>query len=889
MPSMCADNNQPKQHRRWTEWALFAVAAVCLGVYGVQWYRHRTQQSSDLITGQVRNDLPAGDRIPLEPGSAQGMNVLVITMDTTRADHLGCYGNRGIRTPVIDTLASNGVLFANAFTPSPSTLPGHSSIFTGLYPYHHGARANGTFHVQPEQTTLAEMLKGNGYATAAFIAAYVLDERFGLGQGFDVYDDDLTQGVQYSDHSFRERPGQFITDSALEWIGTVKEQPFFAWTHYFDPHAPYLPPEPFRSQYAERLYDGEIAYVDFEIGRLLAGLAELGVLDNTMLVLAGDHGEGLGEHGEQTHSLLIYDATLHTPLIFTLPQLRSSGKVVDRQVCNVDIVPTVLDLLGIGATTAVDGVSLCRGPEARSAGIFIESLSPRVLHGWSPLFGIRTQDAKYIHAPRPEYYDLKRDPKELDNQLASHPEQVAKLAKELEGHIGKDLYGERALAQMVEMDEETTRKLAALGYIETGGDSLLDPKDMVPHWERIQAAEHGMAAGHFQEAIDEWEACLKEVPEDVWTLRLLSSAYIQKGNLDRAEELVERALALEKNEPGIYLMKGRIAQGRGRMGQAEEWFDQALKVDPKHAGVYVAKGSLYARLRMIDKAVECFEKAIEMDPGSTGPMAYNAMGRMRLDQMEFDQARDAFKKALELDALNGDAHNGLATILIEEDRLEEAEAELQMALRYIPNNMQVLATLAGLHNKRGDYQQGIALARRALSVNDRLPQALNNLGSALRNTGDLSGAANAFETALADHPNYVPSIINLAQVYLAMHQEEKMAELYQRALEINPTQPIALCNLGTYKVSRGRLEEGRELFQRAVEAAPDYALAHTHLGMLLLNEEQNAEALHHLERSLELDPDQPEHQRIEELVRAMREDGLRGKPTSPSAGPGAAP
>jgi arylsulfatase A-like enzyme/Tfp pilus assembly protein PilF len=821
----------------------------------------------------VLAELDPAERIPLEPGAAAGSNVLVITMDTTRADHLSCYGNAGIQTPVIDGLARRGVLFANAFTASPSTLPGHSSIHTGLYPYHHGARANGTFQLGSENTTLAEILRSNGYTTAAFISAYVLDGRFGLEQGFDLYDDDLSKGIKYSEHSFRERPAQYTNEAVLEWLGTVERNKFFAWVHYFDPHAPYVPPEPFRTKYADRPYDGEIAYTDAEIGELLAGLAKLGVLDNTLIVLAGDHGEGLGEHGESTHSLLVYDSTLHTPLIFCPPGTDSLGLVVNRQVSNVDIVPTILALLGIEADARFDGVSLLQGPAAHPQAIYAETISTLVLHGWSPLFTVRMQDSKYIHAPRPELYDLKDDPKELKNLFDQRPEQVAALARELETHVGGDVFGGQALTQMVTMDRETARRLAALGYVGTKAGEIdvqsaaqFDPKDMVPHFERVQAASNLMAAGQFRQAVAEMEACLEIVPNDVWTLRLLTSAYVEKGDLDRAEQMAMRSLELEKHEPSIYLSLGRIALSRGRVAEAERHYRRALELDPQFAPAYVALGTLQARVGDTAAALEHFHQAIEMDPGMSGPMAYNAMGGMYLGRMELEQAREAFNKTLEIDKLNGGARSGLATILIEENKLEQAEAELETAAHFLPNDVRVLATLAALHNKRQDYDQGVELARRALEVNENNTQALNGLGSALRGQGDLAGAREAFEKILDKNPTYVPALINLAQVELNQRHEEKAAELYQRALRINPAQPLALFNLGTYKVSVGRREEAIGLYQRAVKVDPDYAIAHLHLGMLLLQVGRPAEAIPHLKRSLELEPDLPEAGRVRSII-----------------------
>lgn len=871
-----------KRHLVWIERGLYALGVVLIVAFATQWYLHRRSLRATEPTGKVLSELDPSERIPLEPGAAAGCNVLVLTMDTTRADHIGCYGNRGVQTPVIDGMARQGVLFANAFTASPSTLPGHSSIFTGLYPYHHGARANGSFRLGPDNVTLAEIFQANGYATAAFISAYVLDSRFGLDQGFGLFDDDLSKGVKYADHMFRERPAQYTNDAALEWFKSVGDARFFVWIHYFDPHAPYLPPEPLRSQYADRPYDGEIAYTDVEIGRFLGNLKNLGLLDNTLVVLAGDHGEGLGEHGEATHSMLVYDATVHTPLIFYFPKRAPLGKVVERQVSNVDVAPTILDLVGIKTDVPFDGSSLIRGPQAHDDSIYIETISTLVLHGWSPLFCIRQQEAKYIHAPRPELYDLKEDPKELTNLLDERPEQVALLSQKLEEHIGDDLFGADALAQMVSMDQETAEKLAALGYVGTRTQSNIDaqaaaqfdPKDMVQHWERVQAASNEQAAGKFREALEELEACVKLVPNDVWALQLLTTAYREKGDLDRADETAHRILALQPSDPSVHMSLGYIELARGRFREAEEQFNQAVALDPNFAAVYVALGNLHSRTEGIQKALEYYHKAIELDPGTTGPSAYNAIGAEYLAQMELDPAREAFEKALEIEQLNGAAHNGLARILIEEGKMEEAQKELEVALRYLPNDRRVLGTLAALRNKKEKYEEAVTFARRALAINENDPQALNGLGSALRNLGDLAGAREAFEKVLERNPRYVPCIINLAQVCLAEHREEKAAELYERALAINPRQPMALFNLGTYKVSRGQGAEALDYYRRAIEAEPDYAMAHLHLGMLLLETGRASEALPHLERTLELEPDQPNRERVQDLIESLRESGI---------------
>ena len=669
----------------------------------------------------------------------------------------------------------------------------------------------------------------------------------------------------------------------MEWFTKVADAKFFAWVHYFDPHVPYLPPEPLRTQYASHPYEGEIAYVDREIGALLASLEQLGLLNNTLIVLASDHGEGLGEHGENTHSLLVYDATLHTPLIFYFPKQDPLGKVVQREVSNVDIVPTVLDLLGIQSDVQFDGASLVRGPQAHDDTIYGETIATLVLHGWSPLFTARQQETKYIHAPRPELYDLKRDPKELNNIIGERPEQAAALSRRLKEYIGNDLFGAEAMKQMVTMDPETTRKLAALGYVSTQAQATIDvqaaaqrdPKDMIAHLERVYAAEHLRIMGKFQEALKELQACIKVVPDDVLALQLLSSAYLDMGDLDRAEKSCQRVLELQPKEMDTYMTLGNIDLDRGRPKDAEKHFNQALAVDPGFATAYVGLGTLYAQTEGMEKALEYYHKAIEMDPGSAGLDAYNAIGGEYLARMELDKAREAFEKAIEINQLDGRAHSGLARVFIAEGKMEEAQAELKIAVRYNPNDRRVLEALSALHNEKGEYDKALTLARRVASANDADPRSLNNLGSALRNTGDLAGAKEVFEKALARNPRYVPCVINLAQVYLDERREEKAVELYQRALEINPRQPKALLNLGTYENLHGHRDKALVFYRRAVKADPNYALARLQLGMVLMELGQAAEAIPHLKRSLELDPDQPSRERLRKMLESLGE-----KPTN---------
>jgi arylsulfatase A-like enzyme len=314
-----------------------------------------------------------------EPGGAAGMNVLVVTVDTLRADRLGCYGHAGARTPTIDGLAGNWLRFERATTVSPITLPSHASIFTGLEVPNHGVRHNGTFRLSPDHTTLAERFSAAGYDTAAFVSAYVLERRFGLSQGFDKYDDRF-DAHDPGPGSYPERPADRVTDRVIERLdsrGRASDRPFFAWIHYFDPHGPYEPPAPFDESFAEAPYDGEVAFVDRELGRLLRALD---THEETLVVFTSDHGEGLGDHGEVTHADLIYDSTMRVPLIISNPRLFPGGEVVhDRLAATIDVVPTVVALVGLpgatGASSPLDGVDLAAAPDDDRA-VYLETLAP---------------------------------------------------------------------------------------------------------------------------------------------------------------------------------------------------------------------------------------------------------------------------------------------------------------------------------------------------------------------------------------------------------------------------------------------------------------------------------------------------------------------------------
>src|SRR5262245_14203684 len=365
------------------------------------------------------------------------LNALLITIDTLRADHLGCYGRADASTPAIDRLAKEGVLFEQASTCVPLTLPSHASILTGTYPAFHGAHNNGSYKVDDSAVMLAEVLRERGHRTGAVIGAFPLASRFGLAQGFDTYDDTLPQERE-GQIGYRQRPADQVSGAGLRWLESTGGKPFFLWLHYFDPHVPYAPPEPFTARFRGRPYDGEIAFVDEQVGRVLERIRRPDLASNTLVVLMSDHGEGLGEHGEWTHGVFLYESTLRVPLVLALPGVVPAGRRVGQPVRSIDVLPTVLELLGVPAPGDVQGESLrplYDGGAAPPRFVLAETKAPRENYAWSDLDAIRVGGLKFIRAPRAELYDLSVDPGETENRFPARPDDASRLASELEHRL----------------------------------------------------------------------------------------------------------------------------------------------------------------------------------------------------------------------------------------------------------------------------------------------------------------------------------------------------------------------------------------------------------------------------------------------------------------------
>jgi choline-sulfatase len=568
------------------------------------------------------------------PGSAAGYNVVLVTMDTARRDRFGCYGDADARTPTVDALAATGVRFADAVTSVPLTLPSHTTLLTGLYPTSHGVHDNGVDALGPEPSTLATSLSQRGYATGAFVGAFVLDERFGLARGFDVYDFAVgSDGYRPSQPDFNERAADGVTDAALEWLNRAAggDAPFFAWLHYFDPHLPYTSPLAGLPEFAGRPYDAEIAYADAQLKRVVDWLEVRGLRDRTLMVVTSDHGEAFGEHGEATHGMFIYEGTMAVPLVMSCPSLFSQPVVHRGGVVGlVDVRPTLEDLLGLASADAMDGQSLLN-PVPADRRVYMETYGPRRMAGCAPLHGLRGGAHKFIAAPESEYYDLAADPGETENLYRRRLADLQPLQAELEVRLAgadADDAGPRTLT------DEEMRRLRSLGYTVTSAaadtGSLPDPKWRIRQFNDGMEAERLYGQGDYaaaarlaRQVVRSCEGCLNAT-------RVLAFSELRLGHADTAIAVLEAAVS---RQPDPYLVRS-LAQAMiidHEYAAALNVLDLYAAMAPDDGWEALLRGDVLAARGETDAALDCYRRAGDMDPHRAGPRARDRIARMQGD------------------------------------------------------------------------------------------------------------------------------------------------------------------------------------------------------------------------------------------------------------------
>jgi len=661
----------------------------------------------------------AGFQSFLKKGGSRQPNIVLITLDTTRADHLPMYGYDGVKTPRLQRLARRGLVFEQCVTASPFTLPAHCTIMTGLYPTYHGVRINGNTALSEKHETMAKILSRRGYDCGAFIGAFVLDGRWGLKQGFAHYDDDFNLNkYKQLDLGLVQRPSREVVDKAIAWLSERKEKPFFAWLHLYDPHIPYNPPEPYRSEYGGRgpagLYDGEIAAMDAQIGRFYDWLDENDLTGNTILVLVGDHGEGLGQHDESTHGYYIYDYVVRVPLLIVTPFAPFQNRHRPEQVRTVDLLPTVEEMAGMAPGKNLHGRSLLPlfypGNEDEKRPAYSESMAPQIQYGWSPLYALRQYPYKYIDAPRAEFYDLKSDPGENSDLRLRQFAKAREYKKILEKLIS-DTGRNAPKTEAADLDQETMRRLATLGYVgsfstvKPAADNakLADPKDKIAIFEAVSKSQELTFNEKYAEAVALLENVLQNDPEVIQARLLLSNAYIKlKRPLDARTQL-----------------------------------DAVLKQDANHVQALILMASVLRDMNRYEDMISLCQKALSVDPNST--QALSLMGNAYMDHKEYIKALPPLQKAAEIQPNLTQYQQSLAACYIYLKQYTDAERILNIIGRDYPKFPLVHFHLGLVADEQGNLVQAETGYRKEIELNPKSVPARFNLGKLLLKKGDFEG------------------------------------------------------------------------------------------------------------------------------------------------------
>lgn len=710
-------------------------------------------------------------------------NLLLISIDTLRADRLGSYGYAAAQTPHLDALARAGLRFSQATTVVPLTLPAHASLLTGTFPGWHGVRDNGGFYLGDEQVTLAEVLRDNGYRTGGFIAAFVLDRRWGIAQGFDHFFDnfDFDKFDKAPSMDYIQRPGADVVDRALAWIAEDRTRPFFAFVHLYDPHTPYEAPEPFRSHFPGTMqgaYDAEVAATDAQVGRLLDALMKSGELSQTLVIVVGDHGEMLGEHGEQQHGFFIYDAAVHIPLIIAGPDV--PVREIADQVRIVDVMPTALDFLGVPAPKDVQGASL--KPLTLGTRLDLvahsETWLPRYHYGWSDLQSVQDGRFKYIRAPQPELYDLQSDPGETVNLALSQSQRVAAFERALSAMIA-GTSRESAPDRPRRIDPEVEERLMALGYVGGGGSSSRhledrprgDPKDKIA----------------------------------LYTLLKQAASVSLEGNQQEAMALVKRALAEDPEIVEAYMLLGNFQKKAKSIDAAIESYRQALAKDPEHLNALFSLAITFMDAGRLDEARVGFERARELDPRN-GRVLFN-LADIWMRQGDTTKAEAVIRDALSRDVDQPRFLLKLGENYITASRFDEAARVLLQALEKKPDLLTARFNLGLVYEKRGEIDKAIAAYRGELEKSPAAFRAAFNLAKLLQRKGQPAEALNLFRQVTTHAPDFGTGQLYLAKALLDAGDLAGAEEWARKGLLTKPDPAIA--PLGHYVLSDVYNRQGR--------------------------------------------------------------------------------
>lgn len=662
----------------------------------------------------------------IQPGStsavinskgARSTNVVLITLDTTRVDRLGYSGYEKARTPNIDRLAGKGAYFTNAYTPVPLTLPSHSSIMTGTYPVCHQVHNNGFYRLPQELETMAEILKSRGYTTAAFVSSFTVDSRFGLDQGFDHYDDSF-EDKEILKNFRTERTADKTFSSFASWLKGAPTGPLFVWLHFFDPHLPYNPPPPFSTEFAGHPYDGEIAFVDSIIGQVINKLKEKNLLNQSLIIIAGDHGEALGERREIDHGLFLYDNTMKVPLIF-FSEKDFPSRRIEARVRLIDILPTVLDFLGLPTPSKVQGTSLIpyiKGKQKQDLDCYLETYYPTENFGWSALTGLIKGRWKFIRAPIPELYDLSSDRFEEHNLFSAQPSVARSMLKDFDSYL-KVISSEQKKADF-RLSGEALEKLRSLGYLGDGSrdnlaERLPDPKNKIEDYILYYRGNLFETQGKLEQAAECYEKVLALNPLVPGNFVNLAYLYMKMDRVNEAICLLEKA---RSKFPGSILILSRLMTFYLR---AERWTDAAstgeeiLNADPEYFDALFLVGSAEAKLGKWNEALEYYQRALKIEPENRVLRQRQAYTLFMLGNHR--EALEIYEDLKESNPSEVSLYLEMAQIYEQTGNLEKAGESLYRAINQVPGPDTYLA-MAFYQYRRGSIREAISYLQKYLET-----------------------------------------------------------------------------------------------------------------------------------------------------------------------------
>jgi len=736
-------------------------------------------------------------------------NVVIISIDTCRADYLSCYGYPDRTTPNIDALAKEGILFENAITPIPITLPGHTSMLTGTIPPYHGVHDNDYYKVSPSNETITEVLQRSGFSTAAVISAFVLDSRFGLDQGFDSYNDKFEKELE--NVGIAQRRGDETTRFAFDWIDKNKDKKFFMFLHYFDPHSPYEPPKPFDSAFADNLYAGEIAYADYCIGRVIRKLKNLRLYNSTLLVITADHGEMLGEHGEITHGYFLYKGAVKVPLIVKIPG-GPEGKRIPDSVGLIDIVPTIYGCLQIPIPAHIQGKDLSayftgEGTVSDDRYFYCESLYP-TKYGGNSLLVVTSNHWKYIQTTRPELYNLDDDPQEANNLLLENPKQAHLLKEHLKSILEENSYKNREDTALV-LDSDARKRLESLGYVNSikidesfdFDQNKEDPKDLIDFHLANANADALIALEKYDEAKNVCNKMLEQRPHFIETHRYLGRIAFQQEDMPAAVNHYSKYLD--------YTTKQQEAE--------------LIQTDPRIERAHIELGQALLKLEKFEPAIIHLRQALQFRPND--PKLYYLTGNALNSAGRFKEASEYYNKALAIDPNAPQVYCNLGAALLKLGKFDAAITNIKEALRLDPNIQEAYSNLKVAEEKKNELETAIVTCLESLQSNPNQPEMHGSLGLIFYQKDDIEKAVYHWNMALQARPDWVEVLNNLAWAKAAyknagFHNPKEAIELAQRAGELtNYKEAGMLDTLSVAYAAAGRFPEAVETAEKTLALA----------------------------------------------------------------------